>query len=105
MPPASGLLQLVRANPIAGVIVIIVLLCTLMAILKVLRTRRAVHPELLRKVVHILIGLVTLSFPWLFAEPWPVIAIAAVSSALMVAVKAPGPLRKLMGGVVDGVER
>ena len=34
-----------------------------------------------------------------------VLALVAVSGALLIAVKTPGPLRTLMGGVVDGVER
>ena len=93
------------ANPLAGIVLTLLLFGGLMIVLKVYREKCAPHPELLRKLLHIGMGLVTLSFPWLFARPWPVFVLAGVAAALLLAIKAPGPLRKLMGGVVDGVER
>ena len=102
---AGQIALFVRLNPAAGVLVFVTLLCVLISGLKVFSKRYAQHPELLRKVVHIGIGLATLTFPWLFAETWPVASIALVSVALLSALKVPGPLRKLMGGVVDGVDR
>ncbi len=102
---AAAVALFVRANPGCGVLAIVALLCVLLAMLKSLRKRFRPHPELLRKLVHIAIGLITLSFPWLFVDPWPVIAIATISTTILTAIKIPGPLRASMGGVVDGVER
>jgi phytol kinase len=45
------------------------------------------HPELSRKLVHIAGGLFALSFPWLFDSPWPVVALAVVSVAVLVALR------------------
>ena len=38
------------------------------------------QPEVLRKGLHISMGLTTLSFPWLFETPWPVVLVAAAST-------------------------
>jgi len=93
------------ANPIVGIALVIAPLIVLMLGLKFYRDRHSAHPELLRKCVHIGMGLVTLSFPWLFHEVWPVLVLAGSAAVLLLSIKAVGPMRKLMGGVVDGVER
>ena len=94
-----------QAHPLLGVAAVLVMLGALLLFLKGFSARIGPYPELLRKLVHMGIGLVTLSFPWLFADPWPVFLLAGAACVLMTAVKAPGRLRTLMGGVVDGVER
>ena len=63
------------------------------------------HPELPRKMLHAGSGLLTLSFPFLFDRLWPVLLLTGGSAALIAAVKFLKPLRKPLGGVVDGVER
>jgi phytol kinase len=63
------------------------------------------HPEIPRKLLHVGMGLVTLSFPWVFADTWPVWVLAALSVLLFVAAKAPTPLRAKLGGVIDNIER
>src|SRR4051812_48965689 len=92
-------------NPILGMALAIAPLIILMLGLKLYRDRHATHPESLRKCVHIGMGLVTLTFPWLFHSPWPVLVLAGCAAALLFSIKAFAPLRKLMGGVVDGVDR
>ncbi len=92
-------------NPLAGILLTLLLLGLMLGCLKAYHVRFAPHPELLRKLVHIGMGLVTLSFPWLFDRPWPVMVLAVAAVALLIAVKAPGPLREVLGGVVDSVER
>ena len=43
----------------------------------------APHPELPRKLMHVLMGLVASSFPWLFDSAWPVLLLAGTSMAAL----------------------
>lgn len=61
--------------------------------------------ELTRKLVHIVMGLVTLTFPWLFTESWPVVVLGVLSVAALSAVRYSGALRKGFGTVLHGVDR
>jgi phytol kinase len=94
-----------RPHPVAGMLLTLGFLGALMILLKLYRVKRSPHPELLRKLLHIGMGLVTLSFPWLFDLVWPVVALAGAAVLMLVVLKTPGPLRNLMGGVIDGVDR
>jgi len=79
---------------------------TLLGMMRGLRTLKGrLHPELLRKLLHVGMGLVTLSFPWLFASDWPVVILAVGSSAGLLLLRQSSALRSRLGGVVDGVER
>ena len=63
------------------------------------------HPEWVRKVAHIGMGLVALSFPWLFAQPLPVWVLCAGSMSVLAAMRWWRPLRPSLGGVMGRVER
>jgi phytol kinase len=78
---------------------------TLMAALLVFQRRHSPHPELPRKLLHAGSGLLTLSFPFLFAELWPVLVLTGGSALTIAAIKFLRPLRRPLGGVVDGVSR
>ena len=71
MQALAAVLRFLLAHPNVGVVGMLGLLVVVLAALNVCRKRFSLHPELLRKLVHISIGLVTLTFPWIFAEPWP----------------------------------
>ncbi len=43
----------------------------------------SVHSELLRKAMHVGTGLICLSLPSLFATPWPVLVLAAISASVL----------------------
>ena len=76
---------------------ILLLLVALLALLSWLREKTAIDPELSRKLAHILMGLVTLSFPWLFDDAQPVIILACLSLLLITAIRFWSPLRSLLG--------
>jgi phytol kinase len=61
--------------------------------------------ELTRKLVHVGMGLVTLSFPWLFDEAWPVLTLAGTSVALLLALRLVRALKRRFGGVLGGINR
>ena len=67
--------------------------------------RCALNPELCRKTVHMGMGLVCVTFPWLFQTAWPVAVLAGCAAAALGAVRLAPKLRKQLGGVLGGVER
>ena len=50
-------------------------------------------------------GLVTLALPWLFVATWPVLLLAAAFTCFLIALRYSPALRRLLGGVIDGVAR
>ena len=62
------------------------------------------HPELTRKVVHVGMGLVSLTLPWLFAEAWPVMILAVLGAGGLLLLRV-GRLRDNLGAVLGGVGR
>ncbi len=63
------------------------------------------HPEVLRKGVHVGMGLVVLPMPWVFDRAWPMIVLAVVACGVMVAMRSIRWLRRGVGTVMDGVGR
>jgi len=62
-------------------------------------------PERLRKLLHTGSGLLTLSFPWLFDDPAPVLVLCGLSASLLLGVKLIPAIRHRLGHVVNGVDR
>jgi phytol kinase len=92
-------------NPWLGMGLIVTLLVGLIGGLGLLQRLRSPHPELVRKLLHLSMGLATLTFPWLFHNAWPVLVLAAVSVAGLVALRLAESLRTSLGRVVGGVAR
>ena len=65
----------------------------------------AMPAEGTRKTMHAGSGLLTLAFPFLFREMWPVVALTLASAGLMAATKFVPALRRSVGGAVSGVRR
>lgn len=93
------------SSPLLGIVLVISALLTMMATVRWIGTHGNVHPELQRKSVHIGMGMITLSFPWLFNEPWPVVFLAVLAVAGLVGLKCVAPLKKGLGGPLHGVDR
>lgn len=92
-------------SPWLGIALVPLLLGGLILGMKSLAARYAVHPEMSRKLVHIVMGLVTLSFPWLFAEAWPVLLLSILAIAALAALRFLPALQGRFGQVLHGVER
>lgn len=92
-------------SPWLGILLVLVLLGGVMGGLKLVSAHCSLHPETSRKAVHIAMGLVTLSFPWLFRESWPVLLLAVLAVAALAGTRLITPLRERFGGVLHGVER
>ncbi len=92
-------------NPWLGMVLVATALAGCFAALRLYQLRSAPHPELVRKLLHVMMGLVTLSFPWLFAEPWPVVVLAVTTIAGLLILKNRRALRQQWGDVLHGVSR
>jgi phytol kinase len=75
-----------------------------MALQKYARVAPA-RPEMTRKMFHTGSGALTLAFPFLFREAWPVLLLTGASALLIAAVKFLPALRDRLGHVTNRVER
>lgn len=92
-------------NTFLGMSMVALCFAIIMAGGSVLRRRCHLHAELSRKLVHILMGLVTLFFPVLFKESWPVWTLSAAFVLVLSGIKVVPSLRQRFGQVLGGVER
>ena len=73
--------------------------------LRAYRRRRSPNAELVRKALHVGMGLVTLTFPWLFSSTWPVMLLSLVFTLGLTLTRFFLTLRSLLVEVIDAVER
>lgn len=92
-------------NPWLGIAVLVAILLAMLAVLRAVRDRFAPHPELMRKMAHVGLGLTVLTFPWLFQSPWPVVVMGVLAIGTLLALRFVPRLRATVGGVVHGVHR
>lgn len=88
-----------------GIAIELAALALLMGGLTLYQEWRPLAPETSRKLFHIGGGLTTLSFPWLFASPWPVILLALVTIPSLLALKYIRAFKGNLGSVLYRVER
>ena len=70
-------------DPWIGIGLIVATFAALLAIFSIIGPQ--LQPEVLRKGLHISMGLTTLTFPWLFEKPWPVVLVAGASTIAFIA--------------------
>jgi phytol kinase len=92
-------------SPWLGMALVVGALAGLLGGLRLVQRWASPHPELVRKALHVGMGLVTVSFPWVFEAFWPVLLLGALSLAGMVALRTVKGLRAGVGQVVGGVSR
>lgn len=66
---------------------VVVVLVGMIHGLSIWQKRCSVDPEIIRKTLHVVMGLVTLSFPWLFTDAWPVLTLSVMSSIFISVIK------------------
>lgn len=91
-------------NPYLGMALIALMLGGLMFGLRMVQTRFELHPEVVRKLMHVIMGLVTLNLPWIFSEKWPVVTLAVVTVVALFTLKR-SKLKDNVGQVLHGVNR
>ncbi len=92
-------------NPWLGMGLVLSIFGVLMAGLRAYRRWRSPDPERLRKLLHMGMGAVTLTLPWLFKRPWPVVCLALLFVSGLTALRASRSLQRGLGGIIDGVDR
>ena len=92
-------------NPWLGMVVVAGSFIAIMGVVELAGRRWQLHPELRRKLVHVGMGVVTLAFPWLFAQSWAVWVLNGAFVMVLGALRFLAPLRRRFGGVLGGVER
>ncbi len=70
-------------NPIVSMSLVMGILSVAMSVLSYIKKKTGCDPELIRKALHVLMGFVTLSFPFLFAESWPVVVLSLVTAVIL----------------------
>jgi phytol kinase len=88
-----------------GILVVLTGLAFCFVALRLLEVFASPHPEILRKLMHVSMGLITASFPWLFDQIWPVLLLAVGSVATLILVRSGVSAVGSLRGVLHGVER
>ncbi len=92
-------------NPWVGIALELIVLGLLMGGLRLYQRFGGLPAETSRKLFHIGGGLTTLTFPWVFAQPWPVIVLTAVTIPLLLSLKYVRVLKAGLGAVLYSVDR
>ncbi|VAW80803.1 hypothetical protein MNBD_GAMMA12-2393 [hydrothermal vent metagenome] len=92
-------------SAVFGLVLVPVILLLLLASLRFYQVKFKPHPETVRKLMHSLMGVLTLSFPWLFQETWPVWVLAASSMLLLFLLRTLPALKAGVSNVLNAVER
>src|SRR5918911_5165824 len=92
-------------NPWLGIAGVLAVLLGMMAGLRAWGSAQPVHAELSRKLMHISLGLLTASFPWLFDDVWPVLVLCSIIVLWLLALRYLPALGSRLGGVIHAVER
>jgi phytol kinase len=92
-------------DPLLAVALFLLAFLALLAALILHRRFWSPHPEITRKALHAGSGLLTLSFPFLFHDLWPVLVLTTGSALVIAAFKFLPQIRRRFGRVVDDVER
>lgn len=88
-----------------GIGIVLVLLCSLIGMLHFLAERYQIRTETSRKTVHVTMGMVSMTFPWIFESAWPVLTICVSAFVVLAALRWIPALAKTAGSVLRGVGR
>lgn len=92
-------------NPWQGIAIVLAALAGAFVALRLLQVFSRPHPEILRKLMHVFMGLIAATFPWLFDATWPVLVLAASSLVALLLLRGDFSLTRPVQGILHGVER
>jgi phytol kinase len=92
-------------NAWVGIITVMSVLLAAIGLLRWYQAAHKPHPEVVRKMLHVIMGGVTITFPWVFSQVWPVWLLAIVSALTLSAIKYLPALKQSVGSVVCSVNR
>jgi len=96
---------MVNARDLWLVMLVMALLNGAMGTLSVGVWRNVLGCEIARKLLHVGMGIVTLFFPLLFRDAWPVLLLCLLTTIEMLVLRHARFLRFLLAGALDGVQR
>jgi len=91
------------SDPWVGVGLVFATFAALLAVFSIIGPN--LQPEVLRKGLHISMGLTTLSFPWLFETPWPVVLVAGSSALAFLTFRTRFVLFRRLARAMQGIKR
>lgn len=74
-------------SPWVGMSAVMIILVAMIHGLSRLNKSEIGSPEMIRKTLHVVMGLIALSFPWIFADAWPVLTLSIIASLLIAVIK------------------
>src|SRR5581483_3336738 len=92
-------------SPAIGCAVVAAVLASVFICARVLVRSGRVSSEASRKIVHIGMGAVCMSFPWLFSSTEPVIWLALGTTIVLLVTRLAPRLREEFGCVIHGIAR
>lgn len=101
----TAVIESLRAQPWVTVAILMAAFVVLLGVLTFGDRMWAPNPELTRKTLHAVSGFLTLTFPYVFTELWPVILLTGGSGLILSALKFIPPIRRHFGRVTGGVGR
>jgi len=101
----SGILPLLLGHQWLAIAASLAAFMLLFAVVQLLARSGVVGPEGTRKMVHAGSGVLTLAFPFIFHDVWPVLLLTLSSASVLALVKFVPALRRSMGRAVSGVNR
>lgn len=90
-------------DPWVGLLLVGATFAALLAIFSIVGP--LLHPELVRKGLHVSMGLTTLSFPWLFDTSWPVVVFTAASALAFLVFRTRFVLFRRLSRAMQGIRR
>ena len=87
-----------------GIALVLIILTALLATLSWYKRIFSPHPEIVRKLLHIGMGLAILPVPWLFDAAWPALVLVAITAPVLMALRTTR-LQGNWGAVLGGVGR
>ena len=92
-------------HPGIGMLLVCAGFVALFVALRALRKRGGADPELLRKLLHVGMGMVSLSLPRLFEAAWPALVLAGLFVVGLAGARVLPRWRRFADGVIYGVHR
>lgn len=92
-------------NPWTGVFIVFLSVGILFFTVYLIQRKKALDPEVSRKVIHVGSGLIACSFPFIFHEAWPVLIITGASLSFTLSSQISLTLKNSIGKLVTGVKR
>ncbi len=89
--------------PLLGIALVLGAFGTLFLGLRAARSR--LGPELARKLLHLGMGLVSLTLPWIFSATWPVIVLSSLAALALLSIRVLPAMKREFGSVLHAVNR